>query len=222
MMMTARIVQIGFNRAGTSSIADFLRRAGYAVVDHSFDSGPLKGKSLAKIIEANVQGGQLPLHGLDSWTGFTDMEFVDEHKAIYCQNLFKEISQAHPETKFILNIRRKEDWLQSRMKFGGYLATCALVAGVAQDRMVEMWSAQWDAHLKAVTEYFTPERMLVIDIDCPDEAALSKFVGSGKMLALRQKNKAPRGPISHFLKPLALKPLMALLPQPLKNWLKNY
>jgi hypothetical protein len=222
MTAPCRIVQIGFNRAGTSSIADFLCRAGFSVVDHNFNRGPLKGKYTALIIEDNISKNRPPLFGLDTWTGFTDMEYVDANKQVYAQHWFREIATSHPETKFILNIRNKKDWLQSRKKFGGYLKTCAAASGVSQDAMIQLWSLQWDAHLKAVRSFFAPDRLLELNIDAPDEIALNTFVGTRKLVHLRQKNKAPRGPLSQFLNPIMPKPFTTLFPQPFKNWLKNY
>ena len=217
-----RIVQIGFNRAGTSSISDFLRRAGFNCVDHTFDSGSHKGDNLAALIEDNIAMGRKPLAGLDACQAFTDMEYVTEDAAIYAQKRFREIAEAHPEVKFILNIRNKQDWLQSRAKFGGYLSTCAAAAKVSESEMLEMWSMDWDAHIAAVRTYFTSDRLLVLDIDQPDEVALCKFVELTHVIALRQKNKAPRGLLSKYLQSFSSKYVASLFPQRFKNWIKNY
>jgi hypothetical protein len=222
MSTALRIVQIGFNRAGTSSLSDFLRRAGFTCVDHMFASGPYKGQSVAVLIKNNITAGRKPLAGLDAFQAFTDMEYVTAESAVYVQKRFREIAEAHPEVKFILNIRNKQDWLQSRAKFGGYLSTCAAAAKVSEAEMVQIWSAEWDTHCAAVKDYFTPERLLILDIDKPDEVALSNFVGSSKVLSLRQKNKAPRGPVSKYLQGLTSKSLASVFPQRFKNWIKNY
>ncbi len=220
--MTSRIVQIGFNRAGTSSLSDFLHRAGLKCVDHTFESGAHKGRNVAVLIEKNIAAGRKPLAGLDEWQAFTDMEYVNSAAAIYVQKRFREIAEAHPEVKFILNIRCKQDWLESRAKFGGYLLTCAAAAKVSESEMLKMWSAEWDAHIAAVKDYFTADRLLVLDIDQPDELALCKFVGLSNVISLRQKNKAPRGPVSKYLQSFAGKSLAPLFPQRFKNWIKNY
>lgn len=220
--MKTRIVQIGFNRAGTSSLSDFLRRAGFKCVDHTFESGVHKGLNVAALIETNIATGQKPLAGLDEWQAFTDMEFVTSEGAIYAQKRFREIAEAYSEVKFILNIRRKVDWLESRAKFGGYLATCAAAAKVSESEMLKIWSAEWDAHIATVKNYFTSERLLILDIDQPDELALSQFVGLGHVISLRQKNKAPRGPISKYMQSFATKSVASIFPQSFKNWIKNY
>lgn len=222
MTNTVRIVQIGFNRAGTSSISDFLRRAGFKCVDHRFDSGPYQGQCVVVLIENNIAAGRKPLAGLDAWQAFTDMEYVTANAAIYGQRRFREIAEAHPDVKFILNIRNKQDWLQSRAKFGGYLATCAAAAKISETEMLDMWSAEWDSHIAAVKNYFAAERLLVLDIDQPDEIALCEFVGLADVISLRQKNKAPRGPVSKYLQSFASKSLASVFPQRFKNWIKNY
>ena len=217
-----RIVQIGFNRAGTSSISDFLRRAGFHCVDHTFERGPHEGQCVAVLIENNIAAGRKPLAGLDDWQAFTDMEYVTADAAIYAQKRFREIAEAHPEVKFILNIRNKQDWLQSRAKFGGYLTTCAAAARVSEADMLDMWSIDWDRHIAAVKDFFTAERLLILDIDHPDEVGLSRFVGLPRVIALRQKNKAPRGPVSQLLQNFATKSIASVFPQRFKNWIKNY
>jgi Sulfotransferase domain len=221
-MIKPRIVQVGFNRAGTSSIADFLRRAGFKVVDHTFDAGHYKGKNLALHIEANVNAGRAPLAGLEQWNAFTDIEYVHVEKTFYGQNWFAKIAEAHPETKFILNIRDKNSWLESRKKFGGYLETSATAAGVSQAEILEIWSAEWDQHIAAVSAYFSKDRLFILDIDKPDEAGLNAFVGSTKKLALRQKNKAPRGFFSKALNKFSTPALAKLFPQSFRNWVKNF
>ncbi len=222
MVDNLRIVQIGFNRAGTSSIADFLRRAGFAVVDHRFDLGRYKGQFAALVIEENIREKRAPLFGLDAWNGFTDLEYLDEKKSVYAQYWFREIAHAHPETKFILNLRYKEDWLKSRRNFGGYLKTCAKALAVPEAEVTRIWSAQWDAHIEAVKHDIPSDRLLILDIDSPDERALNRFVGSLKFLRLRQKNKAPRGPLSKILSHFTPQPVRFVFPQPFRNWLKNY
>ena len=222
MTKSLRIVQIGFNRAGTSSISDFLRRAGFNCVDHTFDSGALKGRNVAVLIEDNIAAGRKPLAGLDAWQAFTDMEYVTEDVAVYAQKRFREIAESHPDVKFILNIRNKQDWLQSRAKFGSYLATCAAAAKISEPEMLDIWSIDWDAHIAAVKAYFTSDRLLVLDIDQPDEVALCKFVGLTHVIALRQKNKAPRGPVSKYLQSFSSKSVASLFPHRFKNWIKNY
>ena len=222
MSKVIRIVQIGFNRAGTSSISDFLQRAGFNCVDHAFVRGPYKGMSIAVLIEANIKAGRKPLAGMDEWQAFTDMEYVTSTEAIYAQGRFREIADAHDDVKFILNVRRKQDWLQSRAKFGGYLEACATAAQLSNEEMMNAWSKDWDQHIAAVKTYFKPERLLILDIDQPDEAALCKFVGLNDVILLRLKNKAPRGPVSKFLQIFAHHSVKSVLPQGLKNWIKNY
>ena len=222
MSKSLRIVQIGFNRAGTSSISDFLHRAGFQCVDHTFERGQHKGQCVAVLIENNIAAGRKPLAGLDDWQAFTDMEYVTADAAIYAQKRFREIAEAHPEVKFILNIRNKQDWLQSRAKFGGYLATCAAAAKISEVKMLDKWSVEWDSHIAAVKDYFTSERLFLLDIDNPDEVELSRFVGLPQVIALRQKNKAPRGPVSQILQSLATKSIASVFPQRFKNWIKNY
>ncbi len=222
MTKALRIAQIGFNRAGTSSISDFLRRADFKCVDHTFDRGVHKGQCVAVLIEENIAAGRKPLAGLDEWQAFTDMEYVTPDAAIYAQKRFREIAKAHPEVKFILNLRDKQDWLQSRAKFGGYLSTCADAAKASEPEMLNIWSKEWDDHIAAVKDYFTPERLLILNIDQPDEVALCKFVGLDHVIGLRQKNKAPRGPVSKYLQSFAFKSVASLFPQRFKNWIKNY
>lgn len=220
--MRNRIVQIGFNRAGTSSIADFLKRAGYDRIDYQIDRGPLKGRHLGLQIQENIKAGKPPLAGLDAWNAFSDMEYVSPENVFYGHRYFREIAAAHPETIFILNFRKKRAWLESRRLFGDYLQTCASFAGCSHDEMLKRWSVEWDEHLASVRSFFGSDRLLEVDIDRPDEAALSRFAGLSRTINLRLCNKAPRGPLSRLLGRLAGTRIAALTPLGVKNLIKDF
>ena len=130
---THRFVQIGFNRAGTSSLRDYFRRAGVHVAYHRLMRGPLRGALIADVMSDNLEAGRAPLAGLEDFGAFTDMESVSRDRIVYGHRRFREIAEAHPETRFILNLRDKGAWLKSRAGFGGYLATCAAFHGVSEE-----------------------------------------------------------------------------------------
>jgi hypothetical protein len=217
-----RLVQIGFNRAGTSSIRDYLRRAGLRVADHRIEKGRNRGKLIADVLAANVQAGLPPLFGMEGIDAFTDIESVSRERIVYGHRFFREIAECHPETRFILNLRNRDAWLRSRANFGGYLATCAAFHGISEAEMLSRWFEEWEHHIRAVKAYFAgSERLFLLDVDSPDEVGLADFVGLPTPVPLGRANAAPRGPVSRFLARFAGSPATQLVPQGVRNAIKR-
>lgn len=218
-----RYVQIGFNRAGTSSIRDYFQRAGFNVADHRLTHGARRGALIADFIADNLDVGRAPLAGMDDVQVFTDMESVSLERIVYGHRHFREIAEAHPETRFILNLRDRKAWLKSRAGFGGYLATCAAFHGVSESEMLALWAEEWDTHIRDVTEYFAgTARLFVLDIDAPDERGLSAFVGLTTERPFRRINMAPNGPVSRVLARYGGTPWAKLMPQGVRNFIKRF
>ncbi|MFT7146641.1 MAG: hypothetical protein ACJASZ_001519 [Yoonia sp.] len=62
-----RVIQIGFHRCGTRSLAQLFRKSGYTAA-HLWVAG-LKGKmNLARVMKNNLEAGRKPLHRIDRYT----------------------------------------------------------------------------------------------------------------------------------------------------------
>lgn len=218
-----RYVQIGFNRAGTSSIRDYFLRAGFSVADHQLPHGAKRGALIADVMADNFDAGRVPLAGMDDVQVFTDMESVSRERIVYAHRHFREIAEAHPETRFILNLRDPKAWLKSRAGFGGYLSTCAAFHGVSEPEMLALWAEEWNSHIRDVTEYFAgTARLFVLDIDAPDERGLADFAGLATVRPLGRVNMAPNGPVSRMLARYGGTPWAGLVPQSVRNVIKRF
>ena len=104
------IFQIGFNKCGTTSLHDFFVKNGY--ISHHWNNG-----KIASTIKENLNSKNI-LKDYNENGFFCDMEHIDE--LIFAHNYFKELNRCYPSAKFILNIRDKNKWIQSRFDHRHY------------------------------------------------------------------------------------------------------
>lgn len=162
-----KIFQIGFNKCGTTTLCDFFNANGIPSLhwDH--------GKMAISIYMNYVLHQPLISDRYSGVVGFFDMNFIQTPEPIEIgYSLFKELDKQYPGSKFILNIRRKDDWLLSRTnhmtKFRlTLLQHNAAQYGVSTPKALEIWSQMWDEHHAAVIEYFKdrPQDLLIFDLD---------------------------------------------------------
>ena len=162
-----KIFQIGFNRCGTTSLHSFFKKNGVVSI-HWAD------RWLAKWIHQNHQKGRKLLEGCDQFQFYSDMEDAPH---VYAHILYyKLLDQQYPGSKFILNIRDKNKWLLSRLRFGRYCEQYAEAHGLSVPQTVALWSQQWDSHVIDVLNYFRQKsNLLVFNIDEHDIGYLVSF-----------------------------------------------
>lgn len=192
-----RIFQIGFNRCGTTTLIRF------------FQANNLKclhwGRgSIAAGIEASRLEGKPLLSYIDGYFAYGDMEFVEvksESKKIFKkkpfrrlyknlrkENLnpiyafenFRELDKQYPGSKFILNTRNVEDWINSRIRFlerGYFYCKHGERFHNTQEALNQCWREHWDEHTSNVREYFTnrPEDLLEFDLDKDGPEKIADF-----------------------------------------------
>lgn len=219
--MNNRYFQVGFNRCGTSSLADLLERGGYRTIHHTFKRNG-ENVNLALAIERNIAEGRLPLDGFDGVDAFTDAEYVGADRVLEGNSFYKKIADLYPEIKFVLNIRRKDDWVQSRLRKDDYATRFASALDVDIDALPAIWFKTWDTHISEVLATIPEERMLVLDIDNPDNAAISTFFNLNSAIVFPRRNKTVTGNISKFFANWLPKWLVKLIPLQAKNWMKDY
>ena len=198
-----KIFQIGFNRCGTSSLHEFFLANG-------INSIHWDGGRLAQAIIGNKAANRPLLTGYESFKCFTDIENVDLNLFPHVSH-YKDLDKAYPDSKFILNTRNVDAWIESRMNW--------LVRGVPykdifkrnngvndDDALREIWRNQYLQHRADVIDYFKdrPDDLLVFDIE-NEPAKLAEFfkpyfeirsaampkVNAGKSRPLKQ-NQPPR------------------------------
>ncbi|MGJ8583230.1 MAG: sulfotransferase family protein [Marinosulfonomonas sp.] len=100
-----KICCVGFQKTGTSSLANALRRLGYRV-----------GKAHSQINEVLDPNAA----DADAVVEAETLRCMDEHDALQdspCSFMFEALDKAFPDSKFILTYRPVESWLGSYAKF---------------------------------------------------------------------------------------------------------
>ena len=108
-----KIVQIGLNKCGTTSLHKFFLRNGIPSVH--WDEG-----KLAKCLYERYSRGEDPLIDYPKITFFSDLECVlRDRKLVEAYKLFKYIYNWYPDAYYILNTRNVGAWLRSRSRHEG-------------------------------------------------------------------------------------------------------
>jgi len=209
-----KIFQIGFNRCGTLSLVDFF--AGNAMERGSvvhWDYG-----RLATHMNNNLNNNKLLVSGLyEHKIYFSDMEScvgkIDK-KWIYMYKYFKLLDEQYPESKFILNTRNVDNWIESRKKWliwhdnkwQTYLEALCSVESMNEDELVEKWIKDWYEHHVDVLFYFKdrPNDLLVYDIEKDSSSKIMAFFDSDlkfKHSNMSHLNKSGEQNISKKKKP---------------------
>ncbi|MGH1356791.1 MAG: sulfotransferase [Thalassovita sp.] len=162
-MSSVKVFQVGFNKCATRTMAQFFEDNGYPAAHY------LSGR-LARNIRNCKTAGTKPLERWDDRVLFTDMETVTWDELYEAYKDFAYLDQWYPDAYFILNTRRVEQWLLSRLRHddGDYLLR--YMAGYGDDNplhALQRWSADWETHLPAVRAHFAdrPGKLLEFDID---------------------------------------------------------
>lgn len=174
-----KIFQIGFNKCGTVSLHKFFESNGLKSIH--WDKG-----RLAQTIYKNSKENIPLLTGYQNYDCFTDIESQVDNIFIYLTH-FKELDKQYPNSKFILNVRNKNNWIRSRMKHRDYLEVYKKITNLDEDGVIKLWEDTWDNHINSVIEYFKDREddLLVFDIDNQKEK-LIKFMS--KIIRIRNKN----------------------------------
>ena len=218
--MKHRYFQIGFNRAGTSSLAELLERQGLVAVHHDVERDGER-VNIALELEENLKQGHPPLQGFDDIDAFTDIEYVSREHVFEGNRCFREIAEAYPEMKFVLNLRPREDWLKSRLAFGDYPDCWMAFHGIDRSQLIEMWSEHWDRHIADVRAELSSHRLLEYDIVNPNHEQVAEFFGLDGSATLRVRNNSVNGRLARFAQKILPRWFIQLVPNHLKNMLKE-
>lgn len=96
VMSTGKIFCIGFQKTGTSSLRDALRKLGFTVT--------------------GTFGGNLPLDELRATYVATGLQIAEVHDAVEDMPwalMFRELDEAFPGSRFILTVRNTDRWYKS-------------------------------------------------------------------------------------------------------------
>lgn len=162
-----KIFQIGFNKCGTTSLHKFFLSNGLKSI-HWGDA------LLAKKIKDNCDNNLPPLMGYDNYDCFTDMESSWDDIFIYLTH-YKELDKFYPNSKFILNIRNVDKWIESRLNHPEYLPSHMKITGLNKDGVIQHWRKQWFDHIQNVKNYFSDREndLLIFDIESESDKLIS-------------------------------------------------
>ena len=188
-MSLPKIFQVGFNKCGTRTLADCFHRSGYRAAHRK------KGK-LADDIMAAKAAGQKPLSNWGNTVLFTDLEKITPTEQIEAYREFEFLDESYPDAYFLLNTRRVDDWLTSRLRHwnGTYFRDYMKHYGTRDPMAVlQRWKDDWVDHLAAVRSYFAdrPGKLIEFDLDTDTATDLAaRFEG---ILTLNPKKWGHRG-----------------------------
>lgn len=183
----AKIFQIGFNRCATMSLAKFFR-------DNGYRAAHWQGGRLAAAIELARRERRPLLHHAGDYDIYTDMELRElaalrnkwfkravfrklfkvldpeqEPAPIFAYRYFKEFDTQYPGSKFILNTRSMDRWVQSRLQFKDDYRACLHGdrAHASEAEMIACWESDWHTHHADVRSYFAdrPSDLLEFNIE---------------------------------------------------------
>ena len=106
-----KIFVIGPNKCGTISLHNFF-------LQNNFKSVHWKSGTVALKILSNISANLNPLSDLDEYDCFIDMYFITNGLYISPLSLIDHIIKYYPDQIYILNIRKYDDWLNSRNNHG--------------------------------------------------------------------------------------------------------
>jgi Sulfotransferase domain len=178
-----KVFFIGFNKCGTKTFHNYFRANGYASIHcRSRFSKLFGGPTLAEIMEANVKRGRDPVQGLQAYSVFSDMIFVDNTRFIEANSYFRELHKAHPTAYFIFNDRPVEKWLASRRNhedgpYGSLLGRFRKSSGLSESGALRSWREQYELHKSAVLTHFSDvENFLYFHIEEHSATELNAFL----------------------------------------------
>jgi len=182
-----KIFQIGFNKCGTVSIYNLFSNH---IKNKKLSCIHWDNNNLAKEIYENIVNNKTNILGsYEKYDVLTDMEYADMEDIILVhKDYFIQLDETYKNSKFILNIRPVDKWIQSRLNHrkkvpDSYLAMYKeKYKTKSTEQIVNIWKVQWHNHIKIVTNYFynRPTDLLVFDIEKDDFSKITNFFPSLK------------------------------------------
>lgn len=156
-----KIFCIGLNKTGTTSLHKAFGILGLKSVHFKDD----RGDNIKPIIRRNYLSGVDILSGIEDYDAYSDWN-TDKYNI----EIFKEFDRQCPESKFILNTRDLDSWLDSKEKHVKRNQARKKrypkedIKWLVVDR--EAWTNQYNEHHQAVYAYFAkrPEALLTFDV----------------------------------------------------------
>lgn len=142
-----KIFQIGFAKCGTRYMYKIFTDLGYKGVYNDYGC-------LAKKIFYNFLNCNRLLNGYEEYQYYGCMENVSMN-LFPNMLLYKTLDQQYPGSKFILNTREMDRWIEARLQQPGFLSDYLWSTDMSCTQVVLMkWKELWNKLHKEVVQYF--------------------------------------------------------------------
>lgn len=183
-----RVVQIGFNKCGTRSLGQMFKCAGHPVVQHKLRRPFRRGRNAALLMRNNLQAGRKIFADMDHFIFYGDLLYQTESDSFEPIRCFPEIMRDYPDTILLLNVRKREDWIRSRLRHGHgeFVRRVMRQRGVSSmDEIADAWRREWDTHLAEVRAFMAdrPEQLVEFDLDTDSAETLVKRLPAYRLRA---------------------------------------
>tara|TARA_R110002012_G_scaffold315003_1_gene528249 strand:+ start:560 stop:1183 length:624 start_codon:yes stop_codon:yes gene_type:complete len=159
--MNKKIFCVGLNKTGTSSLHQAFTVLGINSVHYK----GIEKTDIKEIIQTNYLAGNNILNGIEHYDAYSDWDLGPS-----TIDIVKEFDRQYPNSKFVLNIRDMEGWLNSREKHvernqeRKKKEPSADINWLEVDR--EAWATQFKRHYAGVNNYFRgrEDQLLAFDV----------------------------------------------------------
>lgn len=191
--MINKIFQIGFNRCGTVSLTELFKK----YTEPKFNCIHWNNAKLGYQIQKNLNNNYSLLSGYERYDFFSDMESMyysnNEVNIIQAYTFFDILDKQFPNSKFILNYRNLDDWIQSRLNLVTFLTTiedntiynkssCSYIQYFYdfyktnnKDDIIGIWTQHFDDHIKRVRSYFKNRPKDLVEINIEEQSSFENF-----------------------------------------------
>ena len=174
-----KVVQIGFNKCGTRSLARLFAASGHKALHHKVRQPFRRSRNAARCMRDNLAANQPIFTGMEAYCFYSDLIYLTESELFEGYLHYQEILRDYPDTIFILNVRDREVWIQSRLRHGhGEFARRGMRQAQVSDteQLAELWRQAWDAHVSNVRQFMAayPGQLVEFNLDSDQVSALCK------------------------------------------------
>jgi Sulfotransferase domain len=174
-MNNNKIFIIGFNKTGTRTLHHYFKNNNIPSIH--WDQGILAIK-----MDQNFKSKQKLLKGYNNYIVYSDMEH--SKKQIYAHvKYYKQLDKQYPGSKFILNIRNVDNWINSRNNHKTYTADICKILNLTKAELNQKWKQDYHDHISDVIDYFSNKqhKLLVFDIEKDSIKQLNDFLPDLKL-----------------------------------------
>lgn len=181
-----RVIFIGLNKCGTSSMHYFCQKSGMSAVHWKF----YDRKFIALVMLNNIALGRRPFEGYEHRQVFSDLSYADTQLYVEGVRFFRELHAAYPDAYFILNTRSLDRWIASRSAHetedGSLLARVQAATDLSEDEIVADWRRLFETHHTEVRAHFAGyDRFLEFNIETDAPERLVDFLAPVHKLDLK-------------------------------------